>query len=140
MPKLLPLPSSSLPLSRREPTDLQKRLVDIFVAAEHEEGISVTQAAINAGYRGGREAARVSATKALQQPHVQKYLQERLQTILGIGAVGATATLVRLSTGAKSEYVRLHAAASVLDRAGITKPDQSVRVNAGELIVNIDLS
>jgi phage terminase small subunit len=140
MRKQLPTSSHDLPAIGREPTDLQKHLVEILVAAEDDSGISITQAAVNAGYQGGREAARVSATKALQQPHVQEYLQRRLRDVLKVGAVGAAATLVRLSTEAKSEYVRMNAAAAVLDRAGLTKPDQSVQVNAGELIVNIDLS
>ena len=140
MVKLLPVPSLCQPTSGREPTALQKNLVEVLVAAEAEDGISLTEAAIRAGYQGGREAARVSATKALQTSHVQSYLQQRLQDVLKLGAVGAAQTLIHLSTDARSEYVRLQAASTVLDRAGHAKPERGINVSAGELIVNIDLS
>ena len=46
MVKLLPVPSLCQPTSGREPTALQKNLVEVLVAAEAEDGISLTEAAI----------------------------------------------------------------------------------------------
>jgi len=86
-------PRSPPQARKRDLSDLQTKLVDILIGAEDTGGTSLAQAAVDAGYKGGREPARVSATKALQQPHVRSYFQDRIQEILIVGAPAALKTL-----------------------------------------------
>lgn len=111
-------------------TDLtarQRLLVDTLVAT----GCSITEAAQMAGYSGGSGAdgARVTASRTLRLPHVQRYLRERMQQSFGLEAPRALATLRHLNAAGASEYVRYHAASSILDRAGYGRlsPDEPER-------------
>ena len=101
--------------------------------------LSVTEAGVHAGYSGGRESARVSATRALQRPEVQRFLRNRLEAEFLIAAPSAFKALADLSINGKSEYVRSQAAAAILDRAGFSKNDPRISINTGELNVTIDL-
>ena len=83
----------------RKLTDKQEALVDTLVA----EGCSIAKAAELAGYAAG-ESGRVSAHRALKAPHVQQYMQMRMNEVFGLSATSALATVRRLSSGAKSEY------------------------------------
>jgi len=116
-------------------TEKQYALVDTLVA----EGCSITEAAGKAGYAEG-ESGRVSASRALRQPHVQAYMMQRVGETLGINATTAAARLVRLATGAKSEYVQLEASKDILDRAGFKAPDKHMHLHSGDIKVSIDLS
>jgi len=115
-------------------TDKQTALVDTLVAL----GCSVTQAAKEAGYAQG-ESGRVSAHKALRQPHVQMYMMERISEQLGMNATVAAAKVLKLAQGAKSEYVQLEASKDILDRAGFKPIDRSQVQVAGDIKVSIDL-
>ena len=115
-------------------TDKQTRLVDTLVAL----GCSVTHAAREAGYAEG-ESGRVSASKALRQPHVQQYMMERIGEQLGMNATVAAAKVLKLASGAKSEYVQLEASKDILDRAGFKPIDRSQVQLAGDIKVSIDL-
>tara|TARA_R100001480_G_scaffold545_2_gene1498 strand:- start:20045 stop:20416 length:372 start_codon:yes stop_codon:yes gene_type:complete len=116
-------------------TEKQYALVDTLVA----EGCSITEAAGKAGYAEG-ESGRVSASRALRQPHVQAYMMQRVGETLGVNATTAAARLVRLATGAKSEYVQLEASKDILDRAGFKAPDKHMHLHSGDIRVSIDLS
>jgi phage terminase small subunit len=116
-------------------TEKQYALVDTLVA----EGCSITEAAGKAGYAEG-ESGRVSASRALRQPHVQAYMMQRVGETLGVNATTAAARLVRLATGAKSEYVQLEASKDILDRAGFKAPDKHMHLHSGDIKVSIDLS
>ncbi|MAF96549.1 MAG: hypothetical protein CMM60_12440 [Rhodospirillaceae bacterium] len=118
-------------------TNKQRALVDTLVA----EDITIKDAALKAGYSsgGGGESGRATASKALRLPHVRAYFMEQVKEALAHDAAAAR-TLRHLNLDANSEYIRLHAANSILDRAGFTKPDHSVQIAAGEITVNIDLS
>jgi len=116
-------------------TEKQYALVDTLVA----EGCSIREAAGKAGYAKG-ESGRVSASRALRQPHVQAYMMQRVGESLGVNATVAASRLVRLATGAKSEYVQLEASKDILDRAGFKAPDKHMHVHAGDIKVSIDLS
>lgn len=116
-------------------TEKQYALVDTLVA----EGCSIREAASKAGYAKG-ESGRVSASRALRQPHVQAYMMQRVGESLGVNATVAASRLVRLATGAKSEYVQLEASKDILDRAGFKAPDKHMHVHAGDIKVSIDLS
>lgn len=118
----------------REPTDKQRVLVDTLVAT----GCSVKEAAQTAGYAEG-ESGRVSASKALAQPHVQQYMMQRVSEQLGMNATVAAAKVLKLATGAKSEYVQLEASKDILDRAGFKPIDRSQVQVAGDIRVSIDL-
>jgi hypothetical protein len=48
--------------------------------------------------------------------------------------------LLRLASGAKSEYVQLEASKDILDRAGFKPVDKSMHLHAGEIKVSIDLT
>ncbi len=115
-------------------TDKQTRLVDTLVAL----GCSVTHAAREAGYAEG-ESGRVSASKALRQPHVQQYMMQRVSEQLGMNATIAASKVLKLASGAKSEYVQLEASKDILDRAGFKPIDRSQVQVAGDIRVSIDL-
>ena len=122
-------------IETRKLTDKQMKLVDTLVAT----GCSVTQAARDAGYAEG-DSGRVSASKALRQPHVQQYMMSRVSEQLGLNATVAAAKVLNLASGAKSEYVQLEASKDILDRAGFKPIDRSQVQVAGDIRVSIDLS
>ena len=114
----------------RPVTTKQAALVDALVA----NGCSITEAARLAGYADG-ESGRVTASKALRLPHVQMYMMERIGETLGLNATVASAKLVQLAKGAKSEYVQLEASKDILDRAGYKAPDRQLTMRAGDISV-----
>ena len=116
-------------------TEKQKKLVDTLVA----KGCSVKQASKEAGYAQG-ESGRVSASKALKTPHVQQYMMQQIADSIGINATIASNKLLRLASGAKSEYVQLEASKDILDRAGFKAPDKVMHSHVGNINVKIDLS
>ena len=116
-------------------TEKQKKLVDTLVA----KGCSVKQASEAAGYAQG-ESGRVSASKALKTPHVQQYMMQQIADSIGINATIASNKLLRLASGAKSEYVQLEASKDILDRAGFKAPDKVMHSHVGNINVKIDLS
>lgn len=122
-----------VPASRKL-TDKQMALVDTLVA----EGCSMKKAAELAGYAKG-ESGRISAHRALKAPHVQQYMMQRMNETFGLTATSALATVRRLSSGAKSEYVQLEASKDLLDRAGYKPIDRSQVQVAGDIRVSIDL-
>lgn len=119
-------------------TEKQKKLVDTIVAT----GCSITEAAEKAGYstEGSRNAGRVTASRTLQIPKVQQYMQSRIAQTLGLGAVSASKKLIDLSRGARSEYVQLEASRDILDRVGLRAPDKVAHNIQGDIKINIDLS
>jgi len=119
----------------RKLTDKQIALVDTLVA----EGLSIKDAASKAGYAEG-ESGRVSAHRALKAPHVQQYMAQRMNETFGLSATSALATVRRLSSSAKSEYVQLEASKDLLDRAGYKPIDRSQVQVAGDIKVSIDLT
>ena len=116
-------------------TEKQKKLVDTLVA----KGCSVKQASEEAGYAQG-ESGRVSASKALKTAHVQQYMMQQIADSIGINATIASNKLLRLASGAKSEYVQLEASKDILDRAGFKAPDKVMHSHVGNINVKIDLS
>ena len=116
-------------------TEKQKKLVDTLVA----KGCSVKQVSEEAGYAQG-ESGRVSASKALKTPHVQQYMMQQIADSIGINATIASNKLLRLASGAKSEYVQLEASKDILDRAGFKAPDKVMHSHVGNINVKIDLS
>ena len=110
-------------------------LVDTLVA----EGCSIKEASAKSGYAEG-ESGRVTASKTLRLPHVQQYLMTRVSESIGLNATTALSTVVKLASGAKSEYVQLEASKDILDRAGFKAPDKHLHLHNGDLKVQIDLS
>ena len=121
-------------LNTKKLTPKQIALVDTLVAY----GCTVTKAAAEAGYAKG-DSGRVSASKALKQPHVQQYMMKCVTEQLGLNATLAAARVMKLATGAKSEYVQLEASKDILDRAGFKPIDRSQVQVAGDIRVSIDL-
>ena len=119
-------------------TDKQKALVDTIVAT----GCSIKEASKSAGYsiKGSEEAGRVSASRTLRLPKVQKYMAMRIADTLGLGAVSASKRLIELSSGARSEYVQLEASRDILDRVGLRAPEKVKHSFEGDIKVNIDLT
>ena len=115
-------------------TPKQPKLVDTLVAT----GCSITEAAKIAGYASG-DSGRVTASKALKVPHVQEYMMRCIQDSIGMNATIASSKLVKLSQGAKSEYVQLEASKDILDRAGFKAPDKHLHLHQGDIKVSIDL-
>ena len=91
-------------------TEKQRRLVDTLVAT----GCSITEASQVAGYAKG-DAGRVTASKALKTAHVQEYMMQSIASSIGVNATLASSKLVKLASGAKSEYVQLEASKDILD-------------------------
>ena len=58
---------------------------------------------------------------------------------LGMNATVAAAKVLKLASGAKSEYVQLEASKDILDRAGFKPIDRSQVQVAGDIRVSIDL-
>jgi len=121
-------------MKTRELTPKQLVLVDTLVAT----GCTVKEASEAAGYAKG-ESGRVSASKALATPHVQQYMMQKISEQLGMNATVAAAKVLKLATGAKSEYVQLEASKDILDRAGFKPIDRSQVQVAGDIKVSIDL-
>ena len=121
-----------------ELTDKQKALVDTIVST----GCSIVAAAEKAGYstKVSRDSARVSASRTLRLPKVQKYMMECVSRTIGLGAVTASNKLVQLSNNARSEYVQLEASKDILDRVGLRTPDRVNHQVVGDIKVSIDLS
>ena len=82
----------------------------------------------------------MTASKTLRLPHVQQYLMTRVSESIGLNATTALSTVVKLASGAKSEYVQLEASKDILDRAGFKAPDKHLHLHNGDLKVQIDLS
>ncbi len=122
-------------LTERKLTKRQMALVDTLVA----EGCSIKEASTKSGYAEG-ESGRVTASKTLRLPHVQQYLMTRVSESIGLNATTALSTVVKLASGAKSEYVQLEASKDILDRAGFKAPDKHLHLHNGDLKVQIDLS
>ena len=122
-------------ITERKLTEKQTALVDTLVA----NGCSIKKAAELAGYSKG-ESGRVSARRALQLPHVQQYMMQRMNEQFGLSATIAAGRLRSLVSDAKSEYVQLEAAKDLLDRAGYKPIDRSQVQVAGDIQVSIDLS
>jgi hypothetical protein len=57
-----------------------------------------------------------------------------------LNATVAVAKVLKLASGAKSEYVQLEASKDILDRAGFKPIDRSQVQVAGDIKVAIDLS
>jgi len=127
--------SMDITKSERKLTRKQTALVDYLVA----NGGTVKDAAHAVGYADG-ESGRVSASKALRLGHVQAYMMQRIGESIGLNATTAAAKMVRLASGAKSEYVQLEASKDILDRAGFKAPDKHMHLHAGDISVSIDLA
>ena len=112
----------------------QRALVDTLVAT----GCTITEASKLAGYKGN--SARVSASRMLRKPEVQAYMMQEINRSLGLNSAKASAKLVALSQGAKSEYVQLEASKDILDRAGFKAPEKHQHLVGGDFSINIDLS
>ena len=122
-------------MSKKELTPKQKALVDTLVTT----GCSIKEASQNAGYAKG-EAGRVVASRTLRLPQVQRYMMERIATVMGTGAITASRKLIELSGNARSEYVQLEASRDILDRVGLKAPDKIAHNLQGDIKINIDLS
>ena len=106
-----------------------------FIAEYVANGGKATDAAIAAGYAQANEGYRLLANPLIQQ----EILKETLSR-LGMAAPQALSTVMRLSEGARSEYVQLQAAQDLLDRAGFRPPDRvDHRVDAS-LTVTFDIA
>ena len=57
-----------------------------------------------------------------------------------MNATIAASRVMKLATGAKSEYVQLEASRDLLDRAGIRAPERIQHDVQGEIKINIDLT
>jgi len=115
-------------------TNKAKLLVDTIVA----RGCTITEASKVAGYKGN--SSRVSASRMLHKPEVQAYMMQQVQAKIAMGSTRAINTIVSLSDGANSEYVRLEASKDILDRAGFKAPDKHQHLVDGDFTVNIDIS
>lgn len=123
--KPLPVAPENKPL-----TATQQRVVDLFM----ETGATMTDMAKTLNMQ------RSSVSQIMHRPNVEKILADHIGHSIRISAVGAIRTLTQLSQSAKSDYVKLQASDSILDRAGFKPPDRTEVDVSGELSIVIDLS
>jgi hypothetical protein len=114
-------------------TDKQMILVDTLVT----QNVTIKSASQIAGYSKG-ESGRVSASRALRTPKVQRYLIFRVASELGISSVQAVHRLKSLMNS-KSDYVSLEATKDVLDRVGLRAPDKIKHSIDGDIKIDINL-
>ena len=67
-------------------------------------------------------------------------MMQSIASSIGVNATLASSKLVKLASGAKSEYVQLEASKDILDRAGLRAPEKHMHLHAGDIKVSIDLS
>ena len=82
---------------------------------------------------------RSSVQLALRDPSVQNELQDQVGHRLARSSAIASSTLLSLARNANSEYVRLQASDSILDRTGYKPPEKSLHLVQGEVRISIDL-
>jgi phage terminase small subunit len=111
---------------------------DAFVDAYVANGGKGTAAARDAGY--AESSAHVEANRALKNPLILQEIYRRTALAIGAAAPRALATIVELSSTAKSDYVKLEASRDLLDRSGLRAPDKVDHRLDGEIKVTIDLS
>ena len=116
-------------------TDRQRKLVDTLVATN----CTIKEASSTAGYAKG-ESGRVTASKALRQPHVQEYMMQQVGQHLALSSISSVKRLRHLVDHARSEYVQLEASKDILDRVGFKQPDKVKHTLDGDISVKIDLS
>jgi phage terminase small subunit len=133
MPRGLPKVREEVQLAAQQLTSKQKGLVDNMLIP----GTTQEAAAVQAGY--APKNAHVQASRTLRLSHVQAYIKAIVSEGIQTHSLGALAQVARLSTNAKSEYVRLQAGQDILDRAG-HKPEERSPIQVGALVMNIDLT
>ncbi len=126
---------ANLTKNERKLTPKQQRFVDELVSGEGGK----QAAAERAGYAKGKSAASM-AWKLTRMPIVQQAIMTAVSERIGVNAAHAAAEVARLSTGARSEYVKLEASKDILDRAGYKPVDRKQVQVAGDIRVAIDLS
>lgn len=112
-------------------TSRQAAFVEQYVQTGGKVGVSATRA----GY-----ADRTMGSKLLREPKIIKAIQSLMQDAIGVHAVTALGTVVKLVKSARSDYVRLEAAKDILDRAGYRPPDKALLKVAGDLTVSFDIA
>ncbi len=72
----------------------------------------------------------------LRKETVQLHLQAEARAALSTHILPAVATIGRLSQTARSEFVQLEASKAILDRVGVTEPQQdqvlAIQINLGD--------
>lgn len=111
-------------------TEKQELFVDLYVRSGGKVGLSAEKA----GY-----ADRSIGSKLLKDPKIIKRIQELTLEAIGVNAVSALHTVVKLSKSARSDYVRLEAAKDILDRAGYRPPERVDHRVSGDLSVSFDI-
>ena len=112
-------------------TDKQAAFVEHYVSTGGKVGI----ASKRAGYAG-----REMGSRLLRDPKIIKAIQQMMTDAIGVHAVTALGTVVKLVKSARSDYVRLEAAKDLLDRAGFKPPDKALLKVAGDLTVSFDIA
>ena len=124
----LPLAPSSSDLSDREIA---------FVRNYVENGGKREEAGIASGYSPA--SAKSAACRLLKKPLIQQAILRETQSAIGLNAVPALAQVLHLMRGSRSDYVKLAAAESVLNRAGFLPPQRVQHALDGALSVSISI-
>lgn len=112
-------------------SDKQAAFVEHYVTTGGKVGLASSRA----GY-----ASRTTGSQLLRDPKIIKAIQERMVDSIGVSAVAALGTVVKLAKSARSDYVRLEAARDLLDRAGFKPPDRQLVKLSGDLSVSFDIA
>ena len=95
-------------------TAMQKRVLEHVLATG--DTVTETSKSLN--------IPRNSVSRIVHLPQVEKQLAEGVRSRLMRGSAQAVIQLDMLSRNARSEYVRLQASDSILDRSGFKPPDR----------------
>lgn len=129
MPKRKLITKDEVALERKEISPLRRKMIEHIVTTG--DGPTKTAKALNCN--------RSSVQLALRDPVVQQELQDQVGHRLARSSAIASSTLISLARGANSEYVRLQASDSILDRTGFKPPEKSLHLVQGEVKISIDL-
>lgn len=96
-------------------TARQSQVVELIA----QEGLSVPETAERLS------CSPANVYKMLAREDVQVELVSRARSALSAHVPRAVRTVADLATSAKSEYVKLQSSLAILDRVGLSQPDQS---------------
>jgi|3_EtaG_2_1085321.scaffolds.fasta_scaffold17244_1 hypothetical protein len=114
---------------RKQLTPLRKKIIDHYITTG--DGPTATANALNCN--------RVSVSQALADPYVQEIIQKEIGEKLSLAGVVASNSLVQLAKSGRSEYVKLQASDSILDRIGFKPPERKQHSVQGDIKISIDL-
>lgn len=119
------------------PPDLTQMQHEFAMAYVMAGDGNASAAARHAGYSPA--SANKTGWLLSNNPAVLAHIRNLTSALLARSAPIAALTMQKLALNARSEMVRQHAAADILDRAGFRPPEQHQHLVSGGVTISIDL-